>query len=152
VDDYGPHRYFEVSHWGEGRSILKLDRAIYELRQHCTAASHPCHKVTEGQMPPKIRLQGGALERIIDSKDKRNVAREALLWQNPFFGSKTRHHVRIGGWTKSSNSPLAMRAEIIDDVQQYVYLPKSLIAWCRAEVQGEREKVKAASLTDRRAK
>ena len=139
IDDYGPYRYMEVSHWGEGRDILKLDRAVFELRQHCTPEDTPRHKVTEGVMPPKIRLRGGYLEKIIDSKRKSaNTARAALLWQNAFFGTKTRRFVRIGGWVQSSSSPLSMTPELIDHVKQYVYLPKDLIAWCTNEAQKKR--------------
>ena len=135
IDDYGAYRYFESSHWAEGSSILTLDRAIYELRQHCTTGRAPRHVVVEHEMPPKIRVRGGMLEKLIDNgKKSEKVARDSLLWQNAFFGNRTRRHVRIGGWVKSSNSPLSMRPEIIEEVTRYVYLPKDLIAWCRDEV------------------
>ena len=122
----GAFRYLEVSFWSEGRKIVALDQAVWELRRFCTTATAPRRqKLIEGRTAPRVRLLGGHLERILDSKKQPNAARAALLWQNGFFGRR-RRTVHVGGWMHSTNAPLSMRPEIFSEVDQYVLLPKDV--------------------------
>jgi hypothetical protein len=84
----------------------------------------------EGFPPPKVRIIAGELEKILD--DPKHPAREPLLWQNGFFGKRTRRIVKMKGWLRATNSPLNLNPQILDEVLKYVYLPKDLEAAYRA--------------------
>jgi len=125
LDTCGRFRYLEISDFVWGAQIVTLDRAVWELRRYCEAVGNPKGvKLQNGRSAPKVRLAGGYLEKIIE--DPKNPAREPLLWQNAFFGKRTRRRVRIGNWFKARNAPLFLHPEILDEVLKYVYLPKDV--------------------------
>ena len=82
-------------------------------------------KLIEGRTAPRVRLTGGYLEKILDSKPG-TWARTVLVWQNGFFGPRIRRTVRPGGWMQSTNAPLPLRPEIFNEVDKYVHLPKEI--------------------------
>jgi HEPN domain-containing protein len=130
IDAYGPYRYLEVSHWAEGSQIIPLDQAVWELRRFCTLSASPRRlMLVEGRPAPRVHLSFGLLEKIIEGSSKAS-AREALLWQNGFFG-RTRRRVRVGGWMHSENAPLALRPELLSEVAKYVKIPKRVAAGYR---------------------
>lgn len=134
LDQCGRYRYLEVSHHAFGHDLVRLDQAIWELRRFCTLAPEPRQAVLiDGFPPPKVRLSGGYLEKIIDSPKHR--AREPLLWQNGFFGSRVRRTVKMKAWLIASNSPLYVNPRILDEVIKYVYLPKHVEAAYRIHKQ-----------------
>ena len=90
-------------------------------------------KHCETKPPQFFSIFGGALEKIV--KDKEHPAREALLWQNGHFGVRARKTVRLSHYSHSTNSPLSLHPEILDDVLKYIYLPKEVIEACRAEIE-----------------
>lgn len=127
IDTYGRFRYLEVPNVAFGKSIVTLDRAVWELRRYCTLSPAQRHIVlTDGQPAPKVRLVGGLLEQVID--DKTNPAREPLLWQNAFFGARSRRRVAVHTWWKATNSPLSLHPEILDEILKYVFLPKEVVS------------------------
>jgi hypothetical protein len=131
LDDYGRFRYFEVSNFAFGAQLLNLDRAVWELRRYCTLAKEPKEqKLRNGFAAPLVRIPGGELEKIID--DPNNPAREPLLWQNAFFGKRTRKAVRLNNWLKAHNAPLYLNPQILDEVLRYVFIPKDMEAGYRA--------------------
>jgi hypothetical protein len=69
-------------------------------------------------------LQNGFLEKVIT--DKKNPAREGLLWMNAFFGLKKRRIVHLPGRDFAENSPFDIQPEIIKVAEKYMYLPKSI--------------------------
>lgn len=131
LDIYGRFRYLEISHHAFGRDIVRLDRAAWEFRRYCTLSDIPRNmNLRQGVVPPKIRLTGGYLEKVMD--DKKHPAREPLLWQNAFFGRRTRRLVRVPGGFHVTNSPLSLHPEILDELVKYVYLPKDIDEGYRA--------------------
>lgn len=125
LDRCGRFRYLEVSHWGEGRAIVSLDRAVWELRRFCALSPAPrAFRLTEGIPAAKIAIEDGFLERIIG--DRKNPARAALVWQNGFFGLRTRNRVRVGGWARGVNAPLALYPELLAEVAKFVFIPKEV--------------------------
>src|ERR1035437_4467358 len=74
----------------------------------------------------KVRLEGGHLEKIVDNV--KDPAREPLLWQDAFFGKRTRRRVWVGLGFQATNSPLILHPEILDEVTKYVFLPKDVQA------------------------
>ena len=131
LDDYGQFRYFEVSNFAFGAQLIRLDRTTWELRRYCTLAEEPKEKnLRNGFAAPLVRVPGGELERIID--DAKDPAREPLLWQNAFFGKRTRKGIRLKNWLKAHNAPLYLNPQILDEVLKYVLIPKEMEAGYRA--------------------
>ena len=77
-------------------------------------------------------MAGGVLEKILAKKD--HPARQALVWQNMFFGARVRRRVRMVQHTHGTNAPLALHPEILDEVLKYVYLPKEVERAYREEL------------------
>jgi hypothetical protein len=126
LDQCGACRYLEVSHFALGSDLVVLDRAAWELRRYCILGDVGQRaRLQEGIVPPKVRIPGGYLEKIVD--DENNLAREALLWQNGFFGKRPRKKVRLDGWLQFHSAPLSLNPEMLDEVLKYVHLPKELI-------------------------
>ena len=131
IDGFGSFRYLEISNVAFGSSLTALDRAVWELRRFCTKDDAPRKlKLRQGAVPPKFRIHGGLLEGILDGTD--NPAREPLLWQNAFFGKRSRRRVRKNGWMKAENAPLYLNPQILDEIVKYVFLPKKLVEGYRA--------------------
>ena len=133
LDRNGQSRYLEVSNVAFGHDLVRLDRAVWELRRFCTLALEPRSSLlTEGQPAPRVRLAGGQLEKIIDNS--KHPARSALLWQNGFFGKCVRKTVELVGWVQANNAPLFLSPQILDEVLKYVHLPKGLVAAYREQI------------------
>jgi HEPN domain-containing protein len=133
LDQYGPYRYLEVSNIAFGADLVRLDRAVWELRRYCTLAEEPKQqKLRNGFAAPLVRIPGGYLEKFID--DVKNPAREPLLWQNGFFGTRTRKRVRLNKWFQAHNAPLYLNPQILDEVLKYVHIPKELADGYRSHV------------------
>ena len=142
VDNYGRHRYFEISIFSFGGETVDLDRVVWELRRYCAIDGYGfienkgkesgMHRVIlediklrEGSIPQKYYLPNGLLEKVID--DEKHPAREILLWQNGFFGKKQRRKVRLRRRFYAANAPLFLHPELLDEVVKYVYLPKDVV-------------------------
>jgi hypothetical protein len=63
-----------------------------------------------------------------------NPAREPLLWQNGFFGTRTRKCVRLNKWFQAHNAPLYLNPQILDEVLKYVHIPDYVAKGYRAHV------------------
>jgi hypothetical protein len=127
VDTYGRFRYREASPYWFGGQLVMLDRAVWELRRFCVPDErHPATQLRKGMSPPKVRLEGGILESIID--DPKNPARGPLLWHNGFFGKRVRQSVVNYGAFGAVNSPLFLYPHFIDAVAEYVFLPDKVQA------------------------
>ena len=138
VDQFGECRYLEISVITYGGQVVDLDRVVWELRKFCTSQGYgyienkkrdsalqriKLQDITlrEGFIPQKYRLPDGFLEKVID--DKKHPARKMLLWQNGFFGKKSRRSVRLRRGFHAVNSPLFNHPEILDQVGRYVHIP-----------------------------
>jgi HEPN domain-containing protein len=123
LDRYGEVRYFEVSYTASMCDLVKLDRAVWELRRFCTLATEPRMAVLGHHEPvPKVRLERGRLEAILDTRD--HPARRSLLWENGFFGGRRRDVVRLPNRFEVKNAPLDMHSHIVEEVSKYVHISK----------------------------
>lgn len=130
LDEYGPYRYLEVSNFAFGKDIVRLDRAVWELRRHCSLSDLGGKvRLTQGVVAPEVRLTGGYLESVMD--DRQNPARKVLLLHNGFFGKRRRKLVKVNGWMRGTNAPLYLHPRILDEVIKFVYLPREIIAGYR---------------------
>lgn len=149
VDTFGRFRYLESSFYIYGPKLVELDKTVWEFRRYCTRINYeerfqdgrPINMMhykleqinrSEYENSQKFRLLGGTLEKIIDKKD--HPARQALIWQNAFFGSSRRRNVTMPVYTHSTNAPLTLHPEILEEVLRYVFLPKEVVEAYRQEL------------------
>lgn len=129
--EVGEFRYLEVSYTAFSNDIIRLDRAVWELRRFCTLDPEPRKlSLKRGEVAPKYELADGLLESIY--RDTDHPAREGLIWNNAFIGRRNRRYLQMRGWIQTVNAPLYMHPEILDEVLGYVFLPGQLVkAWRR---------------------
>jgi len=142
LDTYGRHRYFESSWHVKGGEIVELDRAVWEVRRYARTMRYEFHNIVgakidalpieikrnidaESRHPQEFHIAGGLLESIVQKTE--HPAREALIWQNGFFGKSRRKTVRLKSGLQAANSPLTLHPELLDEVLKYVWLPKDVI-------------------------
>lgn len=142
LEDYGAeYRYYEVSYDIQPFEIIRFDRAVWELRRYCQPLDYDTVDIsgkTISLLPFELDrihrakakdekgtcITGGILEKIIEQKD--HPAREALIWNNLFFGPSRRKGVKMQSNWEAGNSPFFLHPEIIDEVLKYVYIPKGI--------------------------
>lgn len=140
------HRYLETSYFSMPDDLHHLDQAVWEIRRYCQildfeveTPSGPknlrqaiLNKITKARasLEKNTCFTGGWLEDVMQ-KDK-HPAREALLWNNLFFGKSKRRRFRMTVYSESENAPLHMHPEILDEVLNYVFVPSDLVKQMRA--------------------
>lgn len=142
LEDYGAeYRYYEVSYDILPFDIVRFDRAVWELRRYCqpldydtvdmngktvNLLTHALDRVHRAKAKHEkgTCVTGGILEKIVEKKD--HPAREALIWNNLFFGPSRRKRVKMRPDWEAGNSPFFLHPEIIDEVVKYVYIPKDI--------------------------
>ncbi len=142
LEDYGAeYRYYEVSYAIQPFDIVRFDRAVWEIRRYCqpldydivdmngntvNLLAHELDRIHRAKMTEKkgTCIMGGVLEKILERKN--HPAREALIWNNLFFGSSRRKAVTMRPNWEAGNSPFFLHPEIIDEVVKYVYIPKGI--------------------------
>lgn len=142
LEDYGAeYRYYEVSYDIRPFDIVRFDRAVWELRRYCqpldydtvdmngktvNLLTHELDRVHRAKAKHEkgTCVMGGILEMIIEKRD--HPAREALIWNNLFFGPSRRKGVKMRPDWEAGNSPFFLHPEIIDEVVKYVYIPKDI--------------------------
>lgn len=149
LDTYGRFRYLEAPFHVMGLEIMQLDMAVWDIRRYCRVLDYEVNllngekermfdieirtiEYSETKPPQSFSIIGGELEKII--ADRAHPAREPLLWQNLCYGQRARKRVRLQRYLHSTNSPLSMYPEILDDVLKFVFLPKDVIAAYRREL------------------
>jgi len=141
LEDYGAeYRYYEVSYDIRPFDIVRFDRAVWELRRYCqpldltvdmngetvNLLTHELDRLHRAKAKHEkgTCIMGGVLEKIIEKKD--HPAREALIWNNLFFGPSRRKGVKMRSEWEAGNSPFFLHPEIIDEVVKYVYVPNDI--------------------------
>ena len=134
LDNYGTSRYYELPFHVQGYERFDLDRAVWEIRRYCRVLDRN-QSVREKQLkeidsdcrpPNKVRLQGGFLEKVLTDMKGKHPARAALVYQNAYFGVRSRKRVKVGG-LHAGNSPLSLYPEMLDEVCKYALLPKRVV-------------------------
>jgi len=136
LDTYGRFRYLDTPYFVRDNELIKLDKAVWEIRLYCRVINHqikvagePVDMLTyhladieRALKDPKPLLgTGGVIETILSNK--KHPARPALVWKNLFFNSHNRKTIKWRSRTHSVNSPLSLHPEILDEVLKYVWLP-----------------------------
>ena len=167
-DDGAEDRYYLVSYDIKPFDIARFDRAVWELRRYCqpldyetvdmngkavTLLTHELDRVhrAKEQHEKGTCITGGTLEKIIEKQD--HPAREALIWNNLFFGPSRRKAVKMRSDWEAGNSPFFLYPEIIDEVIKYVNIPKDIAEGVRQFAKQEAaEKAKAEQEANKAAK
>jgi HEPN domain-containing protein len=137
IDSWGVDRYFTFPYGTEGLELIQLDHAVWVIRRYCipygprlSPGGTPLelldirHIEDAVNYPPQQyhSISTGFLDNVLSNR--RNVARPALVWNNLYFGANARKTLKnLKRTFSSTNSPLALYPEIIDEVRKYVYLP-----------------------------
>jgi len=168
LEDYGAeYRYYEVSYATQPFDIVRFDRAVWEIRRYCqpldydidvngekvNLLTHELGRIHQAKATHEkgTCVHGGVLENIIEKKN--HPAREALIWNNLYFGPSRRKVVKMRGNWEAGNSPFVMYPEIIDEVIKYVHIPKDIVKGVRELAKQEAaEKAKAEQNAKKAAK
>jgi hypothetical protein len=150
LDNSARFRYLEGSYYVHGPKLVELDRAVWEVRRYCRPLNYDLKRpdgsvqnmlsaeiatIESATTRPrhKFRIMGGRLEKIL--ADPHHPSRPGLVWNNMFFGGKTRDHVRMHIPIYAENAPLWLHPEILNEVLEYVYLPENVAEAYRAELE-----------------
>jgi HEPN domain-containing protein len=156
LDEVGAYRYLESSYVVLGPRLLELDRAVWEIRRYCKTINYQITLAdgsVKSMLPLEIaaidhgdrasprhhRLPGGVLEKILDRKT--HPAREALVWQNAYFGVRRRARVNMPSYFHAVNAPLLLHPEVLDAALEYVFIPPSVVSGYRELLRLQRPKV-----------
>lgn len=167
-DDGAEDRYYLISYDIKPFDIVRFDRAVWELRRYCEPLDYEIIDIN-GKMQNLLTheldrvhrakekhekgtcITGGILEKIIEKYD--HPAREALIWNNLFFGPSRRKAVKMRSDWEAGNSPFFLNPEIIDEVVKYVNIPKDIAEGVRQFAkQKATEKAKAKQDAKKAAK
>jgi HEPN domain-containing protein len=139
IDSWNVDRYFIYPYGSNGVEIIELDRAVWDIRRYCISyhrgSSSKQRRQEEFDLahienavnhaPQRYRsLSQGFLDKVL--REKNNSARQALIWNNMFFGASRRKSVRMRQLFSSHNSPLVLYPQIFDEVRKLVFFPKSV--------------------------
>lgn len=144
--EVGEFRYIDVPFHVYGHILVDLDLAVWEVRRYCQVLQtfgkqFPPEEqklfddawallaASESQPRYKFRINGGLLEKFID--DQKHPSHSALLWHNPCFGVRNRATVKAKSYLNGQNSLLYLYPEMLDELLQYVFIPKKLVAGYR---------------------
>jgi HEPN domain-containing protein len=140
LDTYGRFRYLDTPYHIHGDELIKLDRAVWELRLYCQVLNYTVElgdelvemlplnlaKIEKAMENPKPVVEfTGVIEAILSKKD--HPARPALVWKNLFFNRHQRKTIKWRTHMHAVNSPLSLRPELLEDVCKYVWLPREVI-------------------------
>lgn len=142
LDTYGRHRYYETPYYTMGHELISLDKSVWQIRQYARVMDYQINdlqgrkvemlqhelatnKSAKNRPPHKFRIIGGRLESIIAKRG--HPSRQPLLWQNAFYGRKSRKTITLPGRSESGNSPLYLHPEILDEILKYVFLPGDVV-------------------------
>lgn len=120
-------RYLENSWYVYEYELIKLDRAVWELRWYCQDKHADVLKAYMENSEPENGnrlIKGGLLESILG--DKYHPARAQLVWNNLIYSNSTRKKIRISNVFMGENAPLWLNPEIVDEVKKYIKFPKGL--------------------------
>lgn len=143
LDRYGKSRYLEISYHIFGPKLIEFDKAVWEIRRYCRVINYELRKPDGNKVavlpleldlikksekipPHKFNITGGHLEKILSRQD--HPARPFLTWQNFFFSSRSRKVVSLRVHGETKNSPLLLHPELLDVINEYVFLPSKLLS------------------------
>jgi len=146
----GEFRYLDVPYHIQGYVLIELDLAVWDIRRYCQVLyvfgkqlptyeqamlDRAISELAQSASTPrhKFQIQGGLLEKIL--KDRKHPSRSALVWQNASYGVRGRSTVRARHHLHAQNPNLYLYPEMLDELLNFVFIPKKLAAGYRAHLQ-----------------
>jgi hypothetical protein len=125
LTEFGNNRYLSKATYATGDELRRLDEAIWVLRRVCQnfdwtpkiKGSPPRNlrpvllaqlSRPENRKNPALYRPFGAINGFLEKKLKasiRDPARQALVWNNMFFGKRQRHRLSYAHFSSSENPP-----------------------------------------------
>lgn len=146
LEDGAKFRYFEMSYDNREFDIVRIDRAVWEIRRYCQPLDYELEDggVARNMLTENLRhvreelaaerkgtcISHGWLEEVI--ANAKHHARGPLIWNNLNFGPSSRKSVRLLPYWEAGNAPLFLHPEILDEVSQLVDFPSGVEAAWRA--------------------
>lgn len=142
LNNQGVNRYIEKNHYAFGNEILKLDRAVWEIRRYCKVLNYDLkmenglvknmmkleieniHKWKNSDKPYKFYLVGGFLEKIL--KNKKYRQRNILIWSNFYYGLKKKNEVSIPSNSGFINAEHFIHPENFPDYNEVIHFTKEV--------------------------
>ena len=141
IDEWDVDRYFLYSYSAERSLIALLDCAVWDIRRYCIAYHEdPASmkgKASDAQDlsriedapnrdPQKFRSPlDGYLEEVL--RQMKSQAKDALLWNNFYFGKRIRRINRnFNDSFYSANSFIALYPQMLPELENYIFLPPEL--------------------------
>lgn len=141
IDQQGPNRYLEKEVYTCGNELLRLDRCVWEIRRYCKPLNHSItsiegnkinlfnkevdniHKWKDNKNKHLFCLSDGYLEKIINSKNKRDhKQKEILVWKNFYYGKRKKNTIQWARSIKSITPTQILYPEAIDAIAKLVKL------------------------------
>lgn len=146
ISVYGEDRYLTHSWNIKGPILPLLDRTIWESRRYCQVLdvrgkSLPVDEekylskqinelnISSHEYPHKFKLPHGLLEKILAQKN--HPARDALIWNNLFFGTRHKATVNVRDFFQATNAPLWLYPQMHDELSKYVCISKTTSNHCK---------------------
>lgn len=122
LEHVGQNRYLTRNTYTRWDALERLDEAIWSVRRYCQHMNYMFRRSDGTEMymlpaylntvnhpsyanrPHGLRLSGGQLEKWCDA-DRSNPTRAMLVWNNRFFGKRTRRTLRYVQWKSFANAP-----------------------------------------------
>jgi len=153
LDTYGRFRYLDTPYHVRDTDLLKLDRAVWEMRFYCRVLDHQLTgggqtfemlqhnldligRAIEAGVPSR-EAERGLIEDVLSKKD--HPARSMLVWKNLFFNRHNRNTIKWRSRSRSVNSPLSLRPELLHEVLKYVWLPGEVVRAYEADIDERRK-------------
>lgn len=141
---FGMNRYFDRSTYTIGNELVELDRAVWYIRRYCqylhwhvrdrsgssrdmiAERVNKLNAASTVQNPWKFRIRDGYLESVL-SRPQNDPARQALIWQNLFYGARRKVQISYTPMMGSANPPnvrgWSQNASLRSQLENYIKLP-----------------------------
>ncbi len=143
LNNNAQNRYLEQSSYALGDELLLLDLLVWSVRRYCQVIKHSIKlkgKILDTlpatlssltsdyykENPHKFILIGGYLEQVVKRK-KSDPEREALIWENFFFGVRKKKKIKNFTYRGRSVNPPHFRDEARYEIlKEFVDFPKRI--------------------------
>lgn len=142
INNFGENRYLTISTYSLPEWLSHLDETIWSIRRYAQSFEHVgtidgdekdllpillavVNNPVNREFPSRYRPFHGFLEMVID-RQHQDHARKTLIWNNHFFGSRTRRKLRYQSWVSSQIPPQErdwfINGKWKDSIESYIKL------------------------------
>jgi HEPN domain-containing protein len=146
-------RYLERPYYTRGQELLRLDHTVWHLRRYCQDLQAAPKGIDRSVMlelnlqridsknwenkPQRFRISGGFLEHVLEGHSRTEV-REALIWNNPYYGDRFRRKLRNYKLrSQSANPPHYLHRKSYFAVKDLVFFSKDVVADMQSRWSGD---------------